>query len=186
MCEEITEQMEEAFKSLNPEEKKKMIRRLYLKWHPDKNMNNIDIATEVTKHIQNEVDRLEKGLPRKNSAGNFTRQEDFSDFWDSRFRSWDDMAQNQGRQRKRYYNNYRRRAKEDADFSFNTSSGSGNKQSWNVPPSFQTNDILAARSWLDQSMEDLEASKKVLVQDVPDYEWAAFIGRMAMERSVKS
>ncbi|CAL8361018.1 unnamed protein product [Merluccius merluccius] len=37
-----------------------MIRRLYLKWHPDKNSENLDIATEVFKHLQNEINRMEK------------------------------------------------------------------------------------------------------------------------------
>ncbi|TWW77568.1 Sacsin DnaJ -like protein subfamily C member 29 [Takifugu flavidus] len=42
---EVTSVVEQAWK--RPEsERKKIIRRLYLKWHPDKNADNLDIATE--------------------------------------------------------------------------------------------------------------------------------------------
>ncbi|CAJ0929273.1 unnamed protein product [Ranitomeya imitator] len=56
---EVTTVMEQAWK-LSESERKKIIRRLYLKWHPDKNAENLDIATEVFKHLQNEINRLEK------------------------------------------------------------------------------------------------------------------------------
>ncbi|KAJ3590909.1 hypothetical protein NHX12_008857, partial [Muraenolepis orangiensis] len=56
---EVTLVVEQAWK-LPETERKKMIRRLYLKWHPDKNAENLDIATEVFKHLQNEINRMEK------------------------------------------------------------------------------------------------------------------------------
>ncbi|KAG7223047.1 hypothetical protein INR49_015936 [Caranx melampygus] len=56
---EVTLVVEQAWK-LPETERKKIIRRLYLKWHPDKNAENLDIATEVFKHLQNEINRMEK------------------------------------------------------------------------------------------------------------------------------
>ncbi|KAA8593891.1 hypothetical protein FQN60_004725, partial [Etheostoma spectabile] len=56
---EVTLVVEQAWK-LPETERKKIVRRLYLKWHPDKNAENLDIATEVFKHLQNEINRMEK------------------------------------------------------------------------------------------------------------------------------
>ena len=99
--------LEEAFKEVRkalseiwklPEDKrKKALKRLYLRWHPDKNMDMQHIANEVMKFIQNEVERLSRG----GSVGredNFER--DHPDFSDS-FRHWHQRAR---RQRSSYEN----------------------------------------------------------------------------------
>jgi len=44
-------------------ERTKAIRRLYLKWHPDKNPERIELAEEVFKFLRRQVERLEQGLP---------------------------------------------------------------------------------------------------------------------------
>ena len=44
-----------------PEEKRRnVIKRLYLRWHPDKNVGNDELCIEVFKHLQNEISRLER------------------------------------------------------------------------------------------------------------------------------
>ena len=61
--EEITKTLEEAWK-LEDNIKRKIIKRLQFQWHPDKNPDNIELSTEVFKYIQNEIERLIKGLSR--------------------------------------------------------------------------------------------------------------------------
>lgn len=90
----ITETLQEAWKS--PEaERKKVIKQLLLKWHPDKNADDPALALAATQHIQSEVDRLENGLPRSRSTGSmpggsyfgFYRREPFeqSDFFQRQY-----------------------------------------------------------------------------------------------------
>ena len=90
----ITETLQQAWKS--PEsERKKVIKQLLLKWHPDKNADDPALALAATQHIQSEVERLESGLPRSRSTGSmpggsyfsFYRRDPFehSDFFQSQY-----------------------------------------------------------------------------------------------------
>lgn len=55
--------VEDAWKL--PEVKcRKIIKRLFLQWHPDKNVGDEEFCTEFSKHIQSETSRLERGEPR--------------------------------------------------------------------------------------------------------------------------
>ena len=95
----LEEAKKEVRKALNdiwklPEDKrKKAIKRLYLRWHPDKNLELQEIATEVMKFIQQEIERLTKGGDASDSRDDF----DFSSF----FRQWNQRAR---RQRSTYEN----------------------------------------------------------------------------------
>ncbi|ESO89579.1 hypothetical protein LOTGIDRAFT_60232, partial [Lottia gigantea] len=42
-------------------DRKRVIKRLLLKWHPDKNPNIVKLATEITQTILNYIRHLEKG-----------------------------------------------------------------------------------------------------------------------------
>ena len=58
--EEIKREVHEIFK-LPQAERKTAIRRLYLKWHPDKNLSNPAIAEEAFKFLKHELERQEHG-----------------------------------------------------------------------------------------------------------------------------
>ncbi|EDO32860.1 predicted protein, partial [Nematostella vectensis] len=55
---EVTRVLEEAWK-LPLETRRKIIKRLFLKWHPDKNPDDVEFCTKVFQHLQNEIQRLE-------------------------------------------------------------------------------------------------------------------------------
>ncbi|ESO81888.1 hypothetical protein LOTGIDRAFT_60223, partial [Lottia gigantea] len=57
---EIRQLLNKAWK-LPEADRKRVIKRLLLKWHPDKNPNNVKLATEITQKIFNYVDHLKKG-----------------------------------------------------------------------------------------------------------------------------
>ena len=64
----ITETLQQAW--ISPEsDRKKVIKQLLLKWHPDKNADDPELSLAATQHIQSEVERLENGLPRSRSGG---------------------------------------------------------------------------------------------------------------------
>ena len=178
---EVTEQIEEQYKILKEDEKawKKFVRRLYLKWHPDKNPDNQEKATEVTKHIQNEVNRVEQGLPRENDNGNSSygkRRRYSSDSfqrngsaWEDIFRNFDKEARHQSRQQQDYCRNYNNFYRSSSSRTYSGYSDYG------VPPSFQKNDIIAAGIWLHQAGRDVEAAKS----NIEDHGYvSAYMSRM--------
>ena len=57
---EVRRELEEIWRLPQPD-RRRAIHRLYLKWHPDKNLRNPGMAEEVFKFIQEELDRLERG-----------------------------------------------------------------------------------------------------------------------------
>jgi hypothetical protein len=66
----ITETLHKAWRSKEESDKKKVIKQLMLKWHPDKNQDDPALALVATQYIQSEIERLENGLPaRTRSAG---------------------------------------------------------------------------------------------------------------------
>ncbi|XP_046843292.1 sacsin-like [Xenia sp. Carnegie-2017] len=57
---EVAEALAEIWK-LPESERRTAIKRLIRQWHPDKNPDRKDLATQVTQFLLNEVERLEKG-----------------------------------------------------------------------------------------------------------------------------
>ena len=89
LCEELKE-----IWRLHPEDRRRAIRRLYLKWHPDRNLDNPDYADKVFKFMQTQIGHLQNGQPlddpddeqqpsrsRRNNA------------WDQFYQEWDHTAQ---------------------------------------------------------------------------------------------
>ena len=56
ICSDLRRQLDEIWK-LPEEERKKAIKRLCLKWHPDKNLDNQGLAEEVFKLLNNEISK---------------------------------------------------------------------------------------------------------------------------------
>ena len=56
ICSDLSRQLDEIWK-LPEEDRKKAIKRLCLKWHPDKNLDNQGLAEEVFKFLNNEISR---------------------------------------------------------------------------------------------------------------------------------
>ena len=81
---------------LPKEDRDKAIRRLYLKWHPDKNPDQPELAEEVFKFLRRQIERLERGLSLEDTdveeAADFTPRGP-SSYWSERFRQWDQTAQ---------------------------------------------------------------------------------------------
>lgn len=67
---EIDKCLEEVW-LLPKEENKKALRRLYLRWHPDKNINSLALATQAFKHLKNRIDELPKGRAQSQNFRTF-------------------------------------------------------------------------------------------------------------------
>ena len=150
---EISDLLEQAWKM--PEEKRRqIIKRLYLKWHPDKNVGNEELCIEVFKQLQNEISRLENGEPRHiplNYPG-CARGNQATSFEDLFF-SWGNRARQHHAQRE----GYRTRQQ-----SYERSG---------VRPNPQPGE---ARRWFRQARADVTAVMNDVVCNKPSYEWACF------------
>ncbi|XP_007898845.2 sacsin [Callorhinchus milii] len=185
---EVTAVLEQAWR-LPESERKKIIRRLYLKWHPDKNAENLEIATEVFKHLQNEINRLEKqGIVGPDYTDRTTRRTYSSS--SARFQSEKFSFQ-------RFYTSWNQEAtshkSERQHFKgrFTSTSGSSHSSRFFVPPTFKSvGNPIEARRWLRQARANFSAARNDLHKNAN--EWVCFkcysaakLALIAAEYSVK-
>jgi len=177
---DVTESLNAAWQ-LPEAERRKVVRRLLLRWHPDKNIDDQDFATAVTQHIQAELDRLEgktgcdeEGYaadPRNPFAGSESFQRNFADAFRFYFDQMNNRAREHRTQRDRYRENF---AREYANTSatFNPPAGGSNVP----PPSFASCNPqpAQARRFLRQAQEDLRSASHDLNAEQPSYEWVTF------------
>lgn len=77
---EIDQRLEEIW-PLPEEERNKALRRLYLRWHPDKNLDRLDLATEAFKYLKNRLDELLNGRAPNAGAAGPGRHQDFRNYY---------------------------------------------------------------------------------------------------------
>ena len=143
---EISDLLEEAW-TLPEDKRRKIIKRLYLRWHPDKNLGDEEFCNEVCQHIQSEVSRLERGELRGSSSSRFeagNRDGSYGSF----FNSWAGRAREHNAQRREYSGRPRRRRN-------------------NPQPG-------EARRWFKQAVADIQAASNDIIYERPSYEWACF------------
>ena len=163
---EVRKKLAEIWK-LPEDKRKKAMKRLYLRWHPDKNMDMQDIANEVMKFIQNEVERLSKGKSSSRDEG-YPRPSppDFSDF----FKRWNERA----RRQRSSYDNYRRHNPRFTGFA------SHSRRTYTAP------NPRVAKMWIRQSKEDLRSVKLLLTARNPLYYLVCFQCHQIAEKSLKA
>ncbi|XP_078000240.1 sacsin-like [Glandiceps talaboti] len=163
---EIKQALKEAFQ-LSKDERDKVIRRLYKRWHPDKNRGNEYIATEAFKFLKQEIDRLESGRPEKESYNRF-------------YDSWNEEARSQKRQREDYERDF---------FAHSNRSRRSSRSSRSyVPPSFHKTipNPRAARTWFKHAKEDLRTASHDMNARSPSYSWVCFKVHQAVEKALKA
>ena len=150
---EIRKILEGAWK-LSDQEKRKVIRRLLLKWHPDKNPDKKEMCTEMCQFIQQEMHRLEK------VTGEASR--DFKSYY-ADVGTW---ARRQYAERQKYQRHHT-----STDFQ------RGRYPPWTGGRNPQPGE---AKRWIRQARFDLKAASTDLGKDVEDiqqpanYEWVCF------------
>ena len=162
---EVRKALAEIWK-LPEDKRKKALRRLYLRWHPDKNMDMQHIANEVMKFIQNEVDRLSRGGSARHEDGFARAEPDFSDF----FRHWHQRAQRQ----RSSYENFRRHNPRFTGFK------SYSRRRYTGP------DARLSKIWMTQSREDLRSVKHLLTARDPLYYLVCFQCHQVAEKALKA
>ena len=152
MKREICEELKRIWK-LPEDMKRKAIKRMYLKWHPDKNLDNAVLAGEAFKFLKQQIERLQQGRPMDDpdvpEEDNTTYGDSFtSHFWDSFFRTWDNTAHNHSRYQQSEWRGF---------------SGSFGRSDHNRRDNFNFNftdptpDIIKAQTWIRQAECDYKA-----------------------------
>ena len=175
VLEEITTTLEEAWK-LPEIEKKRVIKRLYLRWHPDKNPpEKEEFCNEVCKHIQVEVQRLYRGLPRqkKGSYSSSPRYNPYNNPFDDLFSNWNTRVKRHFSSRQSYERSYFGSSRSHQSFGRRNFGSSRSHRSW-VPPTFEAQNPQPgeANRWYQQAKYDFAASSSDFQS--PSYEWTCF------------
>ena len=181
LCEEISDALEEACK-LPDQQKKKVIKRILLKWHPDKNYGFEALATQVMQHIQSELERIESGMPRPGHfdfsfdprnpfSGNDGFQKNFYNAYQFFFDQMNQRAKEHKEQREKYKEHF-------------SQEYSSTKEGYNfdVPPSFSSSNPqpAQARRFMRQAQEDLRAADNDYDAREPAFEWVCFKAHQVM------
>ncbi|XP_041427476.1 sacsin isoform X1 [Xenopus laevis] len=127
--------------SLPLEEREKAIRRLYLKYHPDKNIGQKRIATEISKYLQQKVKDLEA---RQNSSSQSfsTNRSNPSRGFSNCWRPWDSEASNH----RRHHDHFNKRT--NCNYNF-----------WSYHQSDTRPNPAEAERWVRQAKCDMKAAE---------------------------
>ena len=148
---EISNMLKQAWEPhISEEERRQIIMRLCLRWHPKKNAGNEEFYRAVYQHLESEAARL---------GGSY---DDF-------FYSWGERAREHGSQREEYRRNFSRR--------YGPWESSSSHRSWHdLPPSFciRNPQPEEAKRWFRQAKADLEAGSEELYFSISSCEWICF------------
>ncbi|XP_067666364.1 sacsin-like isoform X2 [Haliotis asinina] len=178
---EIRNILKEAWAMFGERDRNRVKKRLYFKWHPDKNPDRSDFCNEVCKYIGIYIERLEKGLTiddiHDESDGG--RSTDYA--WFQRF---NDRTSRHRTYQKEYQHTHQNFRGGSYGFGFGSGSGSGYR-SGSYHQSTGNPDLSEARRWLRQAKADLDAGRAVLGLSSA-YNWICFMGQQAAEKAIKS
>ncbi|XP_056145580.1 sacsin [Lampris incognitus] len=146
--------------TLSEEEKQKAIKRLYLKWHPDKNPDYEQLATEAFKYLKNRINELTNGKGAKSSCPESNTN--FRNFYEK----WNQEANRHKQGRERFFRGHR-------SHSYN---------SWRNFSNFPKPNREEAHRWYRQARCDLTAAYKDAGGG--STEWCLFKIHQAVEKSL--
>ncbi|KAG1941227.1 sacsin [Pimephales promelas] len=155
---EIDQSLNEIW-NMSSEDKQKALKRLYLRWHPDKNPGNEELANEAFKYLQNRIEELQHGKTAHSTSSTWR---DFRDFYDT----WNTEAGRHRRGRERFYKNYSRR-----HYNF-----------WSYHRETPRPNRGEAKRWYEQAQCDIRAAQNYTGGDCS--EWSLFKVHQAVEKAL--
>uniref|UniRef100_A0A8C6X9S1 HEPN domain-containing protein n=1 Tax=Naja naja TaxID=35670 RepID=A0A8C6X9S1_NAJNA len=167
---------------LSEEEKKKALRRLYLCYHPDKNLGQEDSANELFKYLKEKIKEMEKGMWSNGggSKSSNSHRRNFSDCWSE----WDQQAHQH--QQRHYEFTSRRTAGRGGG---GGGGGYSNYNFWsyhqrgpNSSRSQPKHSFLEAKRWLQQAECDLQVATTNAGNG--STEWLLYMVFRAMEKTL--
>ncbi|XP_074873858.1 sacsin-like [Carettochelys insculpta] len=155
---------------LNEGERKKAIRRLYLRYHPDKNMGDEELANEVCKYLREKIQELQEGRkprsPQASGGGHHPRRsQGFSASW----AKWDREAKHHWQSR-RQFTGQRERGFHYDFWSYHRAKASRRPQA------------EEAGRWFRQAQSDLQAAGHDVGQGCTN--WVFYKAHRAVEKAL--
>ncbi|XP_054849088.1 sacsin-like [Eublepharis macularius] len=165
---------------LSKEERKKAIRRLYLCYHPDKNLGQEVLANKIFKYLKEKIEEMENkgklqgcgGQPKSSSSFNSSSC-NFSKYWNE----WDGQA-HRHQERRQEFTRQRQSGRGGGNFTYNFWSfhASGTKGYRSKGPGMEE-----ARRWLQQAECDLRAAANDVAN--ASTEWLLYKTYRAVEKA---
>ena len=180
--EDIRNELQDIWQ-LSKDDRRRAIHRLYLKWHPDKNLDNPQIAEEVFKFIQDEFDGLESGDGVSSSSSS-------GDSWHTYKSAWHQTAILHRKCSQQYHESTSHATtksgadsdSEQRSSTANPSSGSGFFDG-NFSPPINAHE---ARQWVRQAVVDCKALEALLTNAQSDDELSSHVCFMAHQVAEKA
>ena len=165
---EILEALRAAWR-LPQDLRRKAIRRLYLRWHPDKNPNNVEFATRMMAFLLEQIKRMEEEERRLGQ-----RREHFN------FEDMFARCARQASREKATYRNYCSSTSFSSSSSFHFS-----RSTFDSAETYTTPNPGEARRWIEQAEGDL-SSCEFLLATQPYHALACFQSQQIVEKSLKA
>ena len=155
---EICAELRRIWKIKDRDQKRKAIKAMFLKWHPDK--NDSPFATKAFQFLQRQINRLEQGLPLEDPEEEWesTPEPPRNSYWDNLFNVWSNTARRHGSSWRREQT-YCSRGGSGGGGGLWYGSGWGWESSIRVTPEQEK-----AKVWLKQAECDLTALRFILTQ----------------------
>lgn len=145
--------------TLPKEERDKAIKRLYLRWHPDKNPDCQDLATEAFKYLKNRIEELIKGTGKTAGSSCPRGNSHFRDF----YQQWNQEARHHRSGRENFFR------------------GSSSYNFWSYHENVPRPNREEAQRWFRQARCDLQAAYNDCGKST---EWCLFKVHQAVEKSL--
>ncbi|XP_060582864.1 sacsin-like [Ruditapes philippinarum] len=208
-CKEVRKILTEAWKK-HENDRKRIVKRLMLKWHPDKNPDNVNFCTKVFQYIQQCLNRLDNGLDLQeedDDSDSHTTGRNFSSNTSGTY--WSSSGSYGNTRYDRYWRRYDRGRRYNESRYSNTSynnTSSGNNSSrgtsgyyrnfhsyWRSSRRYTHTSYepyhwySMARIWHKQAELDLrQARESIELQEHPQYNWSCYNAHQAAEKALKA
>jgi sacsin len=172
----LCQQLKQIWQMSEPN-RSRAVRRLYLQWHPDKNLDNVELASEVFKFLKKQIERLEQGLEPEEEEESGEEEEVFSPSsqWGQRYSAWDNTARSHTRHRTHHDEYFRGHP---------TGSGVGGGLFGDITP--PRRDVEEGKRWVKQAEYDCRALETLFERALTDSMLSSHVCFMAHEVAEKA
>lgn len=164
-CHKIRNDLMEAWK-LPVDDRNRVIRRILLKWHPDKNRGNEEYCKNVFHYVRIVISRLENAeIVEENVKDDISRG--LSHFSNSASTYYDNISRAATRHAQAYYSNYEEYRRHNMKGKYAHNSAANDKRP----------DAYEAKRWMRQAKNDLKAALTFcpVADNVEGYNWVCYL-----------